>query len=214
MVRAESVLEFCQNIYGTEIDTRQGAVNLFAFEGCNVDLTQNADLPDQWNDTIAIIQFVEGKPTFTHLAQGTSEPGLSSTMSKHAARLGGVARIAIGWHKDKWRIGFHQKNSHHPALVQAAPITVHRDRNRDGKRIADPITMDVQGLNWHSTRPNLKPVRVGGFSAGCIVGRDWNLHIDFIVKCRAMQLMHGNDLFSGTVVDWSRFVKWLNEKKT
>lgn len=213
MVRAEDVIQFCQEMYGTEIDQRPGAANLFAFEGCNVDLTQNADAPDQWNDTISIIQFTDGKPTFTHLAQGTSEPGLSSTMSKQATRRGGVARIAIGFHKQKWRIGFHKSDKTHPALVQAAPITVHRDQNKDGKRTGDPVTMDVMGLNWHSTRPGLTPVRVGNFSAGCIVGRDWNTHIDFMVKVRAEQMLFGTELYSGTVVDWGRFMKWLERKQ-
>lgn len=212
MVRAEDVLQFCRDIYGTEIDQRPGAVNLFAFEGCSPDLKQNDDRPDAWNDTISIIQFTDGKPTFTHLAEGTSEPGASSTFSKQAARLGGVARIALGWHKEKWRIGFHQQNQMHPALVQAAPITVHRDRNRDGKRTGDPVTTDVQGLNWHSTRPGIKPTRVGGFSAGCIVGRDWNTHVDFMVKVRTHQMLFGTELFSGTVVDWSRFTKWLQQR--
>lgn len=213
MVRAEDVVQFAVEMYGTEIDQRPGAVNLFAFEGCSKDLTQNPDLIDQWNDTIAIIQYIDGKPTFSHLAEGTTEPGLSSTMSKQAARLGGVARIAIGFHKEKWRIGFHKSDKSHPALVQAAPITVHRDRNKDGKRTGDPVTTDVAGLNWHGTRPGLRPIRVGGFSAGCVVQRFWGDLLIFMGKVAEHQMLYGTQLFSATVVDWSRFMKWLERKQ-
>lgn len=44
-----------------------------------------------------------------HRADATSEPGLSATMSKQGAKLGGVFRIAIGFHKEKWVMGFHKK---------------------------------------------------------------------------------------------------------
>ncbi len=215
MVTPESIIKYCVETYGTKIATGDGEVNLFALEGCSVDLTPNDDRPDAWNDTSLIIVHKNGVPAFAHIGEGTSEPGLSATFSKQAERLGGVARISIGFHSEKWQRGFHKKNSHHPALVQCDDITVHRDRNRDGKRTGDKITTDVRGLNWHGTRANLKPIKVGEWSYACIVRRVWSgmgSHMEFMALCDADPRYQANKQFkySATVVDYSMFWRWYN----
>lgn len=212
---AAEIVEFITTLYGSKITTNEGEVNILYLEGCTAATLQpNQDRPDLWNDTRCIIQYINGVPTFTHLSDATSEPGLSATHSKRAAALGGVFRIAIGWHEQCWQLGFHQRNPAHPALVQCAPIRGHRDRNRDGKRTADPITWDVTGLNQHGTRPGVRSTKVGMWSLGCLVGQDWNTHIDFYAACAQDRraVADSKFKFSTTIVDYSQFWKWRQQK--
>ena len=208
---AENIISFCKSRYGTEINETPGAANLFYLEGCTAGaLTQNPDLLDQWNDTSLIISYNQaGLPVIVFNAEATSEPGLSATTSKQAAKLGGVFRIAIGWHKEKWVQGFHKSNRLHPALVQCAPINGHRDKNMDGKRTGDLYTDNVKGLNQHGTRDGLKSVRVGEWSYACLVRRMWGDHMAFIRLCSLDPGFIKDKAFkySATVVDWSEFVR-------
>lgn len=188
-----------------------GAVNIIYLEGCDFDtLNPNADAPDLWNDTcLIILHDKHGAPFIAHQSQATSEPGLSATKSKRAETLGGVARITIGFHKEKWIEGYHKGSKTHHALIQAKPITVHRDKNKDGKRTGDVVTMDVQGLNQHGTRPRLIPLRVGEWSYACLVRRLWQDHLEF------MRLIYADPrsspinrfYFSSTVADYSKMYK-------
>ena len=212
MVTAKDILDFCRAKYGTEFSENENEVNILYFEGCNAaDLTPNPDLPDLWNDTSLIIS-KKHDVLVMHRAEATSEPGLSATMSKQGARLGGVFRIAIGFHKEKWVMGFHKRNRNHPALVQHGKITGHRDKNRDGKRTGDLVTDNVVGLNQHGTRPGLKSVRVGEWSYACLVRRMWEDHLAFIELCKSDPrfIVDNKFKFSTTIVDYSAFWKWKN----
>lgn len=212
MVTAKEILDFCKLQYRTGVSEIPGAVNIFYLEGCTAsDLTLNPDLPDLWNDTRIVITYnAAGVPEIVLQETATSEPGTSATMSARARAMGGVFRISIGFHKECWQRGFHKSNKEHPALVQCAPITGHRDKNMDGKRTGDLIINDVKGLNQHGTRPGLKSVRVGEWSYACLVGWWWSRHITFIMLCEADPRYVADKKFkySTTVVDWSAFWKW------
>jgi hypothetical protein len=103
-------------------------------------------------------------------------------------------------------LGFHKGNKEHPALVQVDLITVHRDKNKDFKRTADPVTTDVKGLNQHGARKGLRPVRVGGFSLGCLVRELWEDHEEFIaiVSNDPRAIKDRKFKISSTVVDGSK----------
>jgi len=208
---AQNIITFCQREYGTEICATPGAVNLFYLEGCTAsDLSENSDLLDGWNDTSIVIKFNQsGTPEIVFKAEATSEPGLSATLSPRAKKLGGVFRIALGWHKECWQQGFHKGNYQHPALVQCAPIWGHRDANQDGKRTGDKFTNDVKGHNQHGTRPRLTPMRVGEWSYACFVRRFWGDHAAFMRLCLLdpRYIADKNFKYSTTVVDYSKFVK-------
>ena len=75
-------------------------------------------------------------------------------------------------------MGFHKIKTH-PALVQSGEILVYRDANRDQKRTGDPI-YPAYGINHHSTRPLFVGEKVGDWSYGCCVGRNWSKHLEFI----------------------------------
>lgn len=205
---ATRLVAYCESVYGTEFCRENGACNILYLEGCDAaSLTPNNDAHDLFNDVRAVIQFRDLIPEIVFAAAATCEPGLKATLDPKSGKLGGVARIAIGSHKEKWRMGFHKGDPKHPALVQAAPITVFRDANRDGKRTGDVITANVVGLNQHGTRRGIPPTIVGGYSYGCLVGQVWGAHMTFIgLLAKDIQYQENNDfLFSSTVVDFGKF---------
>lgn len=165
------------------IDRQPGAVNICYIEGANADGTPNADRPDEWNDRRIVFMYDEkGEPFIALNTTATCEPGTAATMSKEAQKLGGVARVQFGQFR-VWKRGFHKNDPLHPALVQRAPLMVHRDKNRDQKRTGDLISL-ATGINHHGNKPrkgSTKPPKLVGFnSAGCPVGEWWSIHLNFI----------------------------------
>lgn len=191
---------------GYEIARAPGTINIIYLEGSEFDGTPNADRPDEWNDRRIVITFdTNSLPTIVHNSQATTEPGLSATMSPAARKRGGCARIAIGQHK-AWRLGWHKQASH-TALVQVLPLPVHRDYNRDSKRTGDQVHVGLFGINQHGTRPNIRPVKVGAWSEGCLVARYWQDHLRFIEWCQmdARYVVDPLFIFSATVIDGDDF---------
>lgn len=161
------------------IFTKPGEHNIIYIEGMNPDGSLNKDELDGWNDLrLVITHDADGQPVITHCAVATTEPGRSATFSPAARRRGGVFRIMFGQHALCWRVGAH-KSPDHPALVQAASIKGHRDANRDGIRPGDNISFGA-GINQHGTRAGFDGENVGNFSEGCLVGKDWEEHIEFM----------------------------------
>lgn len=173
-------------------------------EGICEDGTLNADLLDGWNDLrIVFLHDREGQAYIAHLAIATTEPGRSATFSTEARLRGGVARLAFGQHT-AWRVGCH-KTLDHVALVQRAPLLVHRDQNRDGLRTRDNVT-HATGINQHSTRKGFKGEQVGNWSEGCLVGWDWEQHLKFmaLVMADPRYQKRKNFLFTTTLIDGSK----------
>lgn len=183
-------LKFCRN-QGFEIKD----FNIIYFEGINCDLTTvNPDTLNYWNDVRSIIT---GSGDVLMACEATTEPGSKYTFNPLNDR--GAARIAFGQHTNAWGFGDHKGQD---ALVQIAPIKVCRDLNQDGSRIGDKVTIENDmGLNQHTTRgatPN-----VGGWSAGCLVGRYPETHATFMAICRASGLRGFNTI----VIDGSKYAK-------
>lgn len=159
-----------------------GHKNLIYIEGATFyadQVTPNFDNPDGWNDLRIVLEFTaSGAPFISHIAKATCEPGTSATNSKEAARNGGVARLQLIQYREAAMMGFHKIKTH-PALVQSGTILVYRDANRDQKRTGDPI-YPAYGINHHSTRLAFAGEKVGDWSYGCCVGRNWSKHLQFI----------------------------------
>ena len=163
-----------------------GEVNIVYLEGADADGKPNSDAPDGWNDRRIVIVFQDGAFVIVHNAQATTEPGVLATNSEGARRRGGVARVQFGQFA-VWQVGYHNERRNgrlHPALVQRRPLKVHRDANRDGKRTGDALDF-ASGINQHSTRPNVLPARVDNWSEGCLVGRSWIEHEQFMALVKA-----------------------------
>lgn len=194
-----------QKSYKIDLNTKH--LNIIYLEGVNPDFTLNTDALDGWNDLSLIIEHDQDiSPKIIFSAVCTTEPGKAATFDSEARRLGGVARIAFGQHT-AWRMGYHRQArlfDGHPALVQCAPIKVHRDSNRDGIRTGDPIDW-AQGLNQHGTSKIYAGGPIGRWSAGCLVRRWWAEHTQFIDICRSdvRYIADKNYIYTSTIIDGS-----------
>lgn len=152
--------------------------NIAYVEGMNSDGTLNKDLANEWNDRRLVIQIQKGgRPKMVVNDQATTEPGKFYT--DNPLNKAGAARMAFGQYK-AWMMGKHQ--GWQPALVQRGLLKVHRDGNknyvRDGADVID--IGSVFGVNQHSTSPGQLPAVVGKYSAGCLVGRNYDSHQAFL----------------------------------
>jgi hypothetical protein len=195
---------------GWYIDYTPDAANIAYIEGANEDGSSNADKPNEWNDRRIVFSYgASGEEPYIVLnTAATTEPGLLATNTKAAQKLGGVARIQFGQFK-VWKMGYHKGNPLHPALVQSGGLMVYADLNKDGKRTGDKLRSAI-GINQHGTSKNAKPQKVGNWSAGCLVGMNWVMHLNFIKMCREDPafIRDNNYLFHTSIINGDEFAKF------
>lgn len=150
-----------------------GFLTIAYVEGAGTGGKPNADTFDKWNDVRLVLRRrPDGRPEIVHRAVATTEPGRHYTLTPLNPK--GAARIAFGQQK-AWGVGTHQLGEgaprEHEALVQVRPVTVHRDKNKDGIRPGDRTERQgLIGLNQHSGLD--QPAgSIGRASAGCLVAR-------------------------------------------
>jgi hypothetical protein len=159
-------------------------INIVYVEGMDVDGSVNTDAPNVFNDLRVVVRINRaGNPEIVDLWEATTEPGIHHTkieiLDPH-----GAARIALGQFK-AWSVGVHMagRPSAHEALVQTAPIRVHRDLNQDFEREADAVFEGLFGINQHWGF-DLPKSDIGRASAGCLVGRTKSGHRAFMALCK------------------------------
>lgn len=115
-------------------------------------LRAGANVADRYNDSIIVFG------TSLRAFLGSVDPG--NYYTNQPLDADGCAHLLNGhW---SYQLGTHRG---HPALVQAAPVTVWRDRNRDQARDPHELTESGWfGINIHAGGTSL---RVGPNSAGC-----------------------------------------------
>jgi hypothetical protein len=180
-------------------------INIVYIEGMDKDGDLNDDLPNCFNDLRLVIQFVGGKPKIVGCWEGTTEPGAYYTYNP-MNRLG-AARIAFGQYK-AWRMGIHGNSQPHEALVQVAPVKVHRDLDRNFIRTGDRVESGLFGINQHWGY-DLPESNIGQASAGCLVGRTRKGHQQFIslVKSDRRYFENPKFVFPTTVIAGDDLVK-------
>jgi hypothetical protein len=151
-------------------------VNIVYIEGMDRDGDLNDDLPNCFNDLRLVIQFVGGKPTIVDCWEGTTEPGAYYTYNP--MNRAGAARIAFGQY-NAWKVGTHGNSQPHEALVQVAPVKVHRDLDKNFIRTGDRVFEGLFGINQHWGY-DLPSGNIGQASAGCLVGRTRKGHREFM----------------------------------
>lgn len=100
----------------------------------NEDGTLNGDAPNQFNDRRIVIEVIDGVDIYYTAIRPMNDRG--------------TARIQFGQYK-AWTVGIHGNSEPHKALVQVAPVTVHRDFNKDFKRTGDALDTGLFGINQH-----------------------------------------------------------------
>lgn len=197
---AKCILRYMQN-KGYWIARHPEMCNIVYVEGMDPDGIPNKDIFNEWNDRRMVIRIATGgTPEIIVNDQATTEPGKFYT--ENPKNPMGAARIAFGQYK-AWVDGLHQGRQ--PALVQTGRIRVHRDRNQDTRRSAnDPIDIgNAFGINQHSTDPNIDPVLVDKYSAGCLVGRRYRWHLSFmeIIRQDFRYVMNKSYIYVTTIIN-------------
>jgi peptidoglycan hydrolase-like protein with peptidoglycan-binding domain len=170
---------------GVWIACHPDCLNIVYVEGMDEDGTPNQDVPNEFNDLRLVLQINRaGNPTIVESWEATTEPGKHFTLIEKLDPRG-AARIAFGQYK-AWSVGTHMagRPSAHEALVQTAPIRVHRDLNEDFERTGDQVFEGLFGVNQHWGF-DLPRSDVGRASAGCLVGRTKAGHRAFMQLCKA-----------------------------
>ncbi|WP_445635798.1 Peptidoglycan-binding protein [Nostoc sp. DSM 114161] len=188
-----------------QISTNPKEYNIVYLEGVNEDWTLNKDTPNQFNDRRIVIEVVDGVPKIVNHWQATTEPG--SHYTYNPMNPGGAARIKFGQYK-AWSVGIHGNSEPHEALIQVAPITVHRDFNKDFQRTGDKLDTGLFLVNQHYGYD--APVNdIKNASAGCLVGRRREGHREFmsIIKQDRRYVANKNYVFYTTVIPGDDLLK-------
>jgi hypothetical protein len=134
-------------------------------------IERNANEHDRYNDTLCVFG------TALECFRATVDPG--ATWTRNPSNPRGAAHLING----RW---FYQWGTHRGrrALVQAAPVTVRRDRDRDGEdEGGEPLDTGWFGVNVH---PGGTAPTVGAWSAGCQVlwggwsGQPWRRFVQLL----------------------------------
>ncbi|AKG20121.1 peptidoglycan-binding domain-containing protein [Calothrix sp. 336/3] len=179
--------------------------NIVYVEGMNENGTLNDDAPNAFNDRRMVIEFNNGVPKIVNQWQATTEPGSQYTYTP--MNPGGAARIKFGQYKS-WSVGMHGNGDRHEALIQVAPITVHRDFNKDFKRTNDKSDTGMFAVNQHwgydAPQNDIKNA-----SAGCLVGRMRQGHREFmaLIKQDRRYIRNSGYVFYTTIIPGDDLVK-------
>ena len=188
-----------------QIFTEARHYNIVYIEGMNEDWSLNSDTPNQFNDRRIVVEIVEGVPKIVNHWQATTEPGKYYTYNP--MNPGGAARIKFGQYK-AWAVGYHGNADRHEALIQVAPITVHRDFDKNFQRTGDKLDTGLFQVNQHWGY--YAPVKdIKNASAGCLVGRRRDGHREFmaIIKQDRRYVANKDYVFYTTVIPGDDFVK-------
>ncbi|RCJ36953.1 peptidoglycan-binding protein [Nostoc minutum NIES-26] len=181
-----------------QVFTGSKEYNIVYLEGIDGDWTLNSDTPNGFNDRRIVIEVVNGVPKIVDHWQATTEPGRYYTFNP--MNPAGAARIKFGQYK-AWAVGMHGNAERHEALVQVAPITVHRDFNKDFQRTGDKLDTGLFLVNqhWGYDAPSND---IKNASAGCLVGRMRQGHREFmaIIKQDRRYVANNNYVFYTTVI--------------
>jgi len=160
-------------------------INIVYVEGMDEDGAPNTDAPNVFNDLRVVLRVNRsGNPVIEETWEATTEPGKHDTLIEKLDPLG-AARTAFGQYQ-AWSVGTHMagRPSGHEALVQTAPIRVHRDLNQDFERTGGQVFEGLFGVNQHWGF-DLPRSDIGRASAGCLVGRAKGGHRTFMALCRS-----------------------------
>ena len=129
----------------------------------------NDPTPDVFNDRLHICWKYRGQWTDFNFPV-TCDSGLY--FLKNPLSKLGTAIVKDGQYKGLWKTGLHR--GRYFALVQKNPVTLIRDYDKDGELDYDSgrIEEGMFGINHHRANANKESVKIGKFSAGCIVTPD------------------------------------------
>ena len=152
--------------------------------------------PDQFDDRLHVVYLDDFNQWCDLSFRCTTDPGLHYLL--HPINKAGTAILKPGQYRSAYRIGLHRGS--YPALVQAGPVTVYRDRNRDTIHDMDSATLETGhfGVNIHHAGDD--STVVSRWSAGCTVVAnrlDWEIFLTIIHKSASLY----GDRFTYTLIE-------------
>lgn len=128
----------------------------------------------------------------------TTDPGAYWMLDK-LGNAKGTAVLKPGQFFDSHKRGLHK--GRYAALVQARPLTVYRDNNKD--KIYDYENPDtgIFGINIHRANAKVKSVQVDNWSAGCTVIADPKDFAELMRRANRQK----KDVFTYTLIEKSNF---------
>ncbi|MDO9001382.1 MAG: hypothetical protein Q7W45_16570 [Bacteroidota bacterium] len=187
---------------GYELYTKPNQLNI-------VGIRSTSTIPNRFDDEIHVFYKVAPLKWHYHVYMVTTDPG--TFWLRNPMQPQGTAILAQGQYKGAYKIGLHQGK--YKALVQAKPITVIRDYDRDAKLDFRNGTKSkgLFGINIHRASLNGITKQVDKYSAGCQVFANINEFKEFLGLCEKHLALYGNS-FTYTLIDF-RSVKRLSFKR-
>ena len=151
---------------------------------------------NHFDDCLVVIYNTQTEKNVKRIFTCTTLPGKKAM--EHPVNIVGTAILKEGQYRGCWKIGYHK--GQYKALVQAKPVTVYRDGNKDDKFDLFPRYIDtgIFGINIHKAGDN--STLVDGWSYGCTV---LSKSIDFNALMRLVERsakLYGNS-FTYTLIN-------------
>lgn len=137
-------------------------INLWGIRSNSKDTTK-------FNDVLIMFYQNKDKSWTHHVYKITTDP--SNINLQNPINNSGTAILKEGQYRNAFKIGLHKGK--YEALVQASPMTVIRDNNKDDKLdFNNKEETGMFGINMHRASINGDNENIGLYSAGCQVHKD------------------------------------------
>lgn len=186
---------------GYTIDTRPYKLNLIGVRN------SAATNQKKFDDQIAYFYYDENGNLVGNVAPATTDP--STYYLNNPINIKGAAILKSGEYKDAYQLGLHRNS--YQALVQAKPVTVIRDNDRNAyiNYFASTQTGEF-GINIHRASPTKDNVtEIGTDSAGCQVFQNASDFNSMMQMAKTSSQEYGNK-FSYILIDERDAVKFAN----
>lgn len=152
---------------------------------------------NEFDDAVGLI-FMDFENRWNlRLFRATTDPG--TYWLQNPMNVKGTAILPPGQYKNSHRLGKHK--GQYDALVQAGPLKLWRDKNKDTViDFTDLSVSESDGINIHRANPEARSTAVDKWSAGCQVIADGKVDYEiFMFFCRHSAAVYG--LFDYTLFE-------------
>jgi len=186
---------------GYKIDKRPNKLNIICVRN------SSATNQDKFDDLLAYFIYDDKGNLRGKVVPGTTDP--STSFLKSPINIKGAAVLKSGQYKDAYQLGLHRGK--YEALIQAKPVTVIRDNDRNALiNYFAPTQTGLYGINIHkSTKGKNNEDIIGLDSAGCQVFRNIPDFIDMMTLAKISRKNYGNS-FTYTLIDQRDTLKFRN----
>jgi hypothetical protein len=177
---------------GWQIYTRPYELNI-------IGLRSSETIANKFDDEIHVVYRDNKGKTNHHIYKATTDPG--TYWLKNPSMPKGTAILKEGQYKNAFMLGMHRGK--YTALVQAKPVTVYRDYNRDAILDMDNGTEQtgIFGIEIHHASATGTTNAIDEYSAGCQVFQNPDEYKEFITLCEKHRKLYGNQ-FTYTLIDF------------